>query len=139
MTEHPRTPESLLRSSPAFRDLDEGHRRKLLADTAVVVAFISPVPGPPRAGKGSRMPGARRPVTRPIVYPEFVRALLEGTFQALVDASIEQMNAYAALLEQVAREVDEFHGDFEQRNEVSSQLELELRKIFEHGPSAETA
>src|SRR6266498_3356972 len=34
--------------------------------------------------------------------------LIEGTFDAIVDASIQQMKAYGALLQEVAEAVDQF-------------------------------
>ena len=42
-------------------------------------------------------------------FPAFVAALVHGVFNAIVDASIQQMEAYAALVSQVAASVDAFH------------------------------
>jgi hypothetical protein len=44
-------------------------------------------------------------------FPAFVRGLIEGVFGAIVNASIEQMKAYAELVKQVSESVDEFVGD----------------------------
>lgn len=46
-----------------------------------------------------------------IAFPTFVADLIKGTFQAIVDASIRQMEAYGALLSNVAKTVDQFMGD----------------------------
>jgi len=46
-----------------------------------------------------------------IAFPTFVADLVKGTFQAIVDASIQQMEAYGELLANVAKTVDEFMGD----------------------------
>lgn len=46
-----------------------------------------------------------------IDFPEFVASLIQGTFQAIVDASIQQMEAYAELLKNVALTVDQFMED----------------------------
>ena len=46
-----------------------------------------------------------------IDFPTFVASLIQGTFQAIVDASIQQMEAYAELLKNVAGTVDRFMGD----------------------------
>ena len=46
-----------------------------------------------------------------IAFPTFVADLVKGTFQAVVDASIQQMEAYGELLANVAKTVDEFMGD----------------------------
>ncbi len=44
-------------------------------------------------------------------YPEFTSALLEGTFQGVVDSSIEQMNDYAGLVKNVATPTEPFDPD----------------------------
>jgi hypothetical protein len=46
-----------------------------------------------------------------INFPEFVASLIQGTFQAIVDASIQQMEAYAELLKNVALTIDQFMSD----------------------------
>ncbi len=46
-----------------------------------------------------------------IAFPTFVADLLKGTFQAIVESSIQQMEAYAELLSNVAKTVDEFMKD----------------------------
>src|SRR5262249_5579857 len=46
-----------------------------------------------------------------IDFPQFVASLIQGTFKAIVDASIQQMQAYAELLKNVATTVDRFMAD----------------------------
>jgi hypothetical protein len=46
-----------------------------------------------------------------IAFPTFVADLIKGTFQAIVNASIQQMEAYGALLSNVAKTVDQFMAD----------------------------
>ncbi len=46
-----------------------------------------------------------------IAFPTFVADLIKGTFQAIVDASIQQMEAYATLLSNVAKTVEQFASD----------------------------
>jgi hypothetical protein len=46
-----------------------------------------------------------------IDFPSFVASLIQGTFQAIVDASIQQMEAYAELLKNAATTVDAFSSD----------------------------
>ena len=46
-----------------------------------------------------------------IAFPTFVADLIKGTFQAIVNASIQQMEAYGALLSNVAKTVDQFMSD----------------------------
>jgi hypothetical protein len=46
-----------------------------------------------------------------IAFPTFVADLIQGTFRAIVDASIQQMEAFAELLANVAKTVDQFESD----------------------------
>ena len=46
-----------------------------------------------------------------IAFPTFVADLIKGTFNAVVDASIQQMEAYTKLLENVAKTVDQFMAE----------------------------
>lgn len=44
-------------------------------------------------------------------FPDFVSSLIQGVFQAVVDASIQQMEAYGELLAATAKTVDQFAKD----------------------------
>ncbi|MCB9762531.1 MAG: hypothetical protein H6739_22220 [Alphaproteobacteria bacterium] len=44
-------------------------------------------------------------------FPQFVSGLIQGVFQAVVDASIQQMEAYGELLSAVSKSVDQFAND----------------------------
>ena len=44
-------------------------------------------------------------------FPDFVADLILGTFEAIVDATIQQMNAYGDLLEEVTGSIDRFIAD----------------------------
>ena len=44
-------------------------------------------------------------------FPDFVAQLLHGVFNAIVDASIQQMDAYADLVKDLARAVEQFAGN----------------------------
>ena len=46
-----------------------------------------------------------------IAFPTFVADLIKGTFQAIVDAAIQQMEAFGSLLANVAKTVDQFMAD----------------------------
>jgi hypothetical protein len=46
-----------------------------------------------------------------VAFPTFVADLIKGTFQAIVNASIQQMEAYGQLLSNVAKTVDQFMAD----------------------------
>lgn len=73
----------------------------------------APAPAPAAAGTGpvGRVGEVARTTLNAIDFPSFVASLIQGTFQAIVDASIQQMEAYAELLKNVAGTVDKFMGD----------------------------
>ena len=69
-----------------------------------------------RPTSSARAPRARsRSVTRDtlnaIEFPTFVADLIKGTYNAIIDASIKQMEAYAELIANVAKTVDQFMSD----------------------------
>ena len=63
----------------------------------------------PRAA--SQVAKVTRDTLNAIAFPTFVADLIKGTFNAIVDASIQQMEAYGELLSNVAKTVDQFMGD----------------------------
>lgn len=78
-------------------------------------AATNPPASPPASGGGGGATGRVGEVARAtlnaIDFPGFVAQLIQGTFQAIVDASIQQMEAYADLLKNVASTVDQFMND----------------------------
>ena len=92
---------ALLARAPAYASLPDPKRAQLAHDLARVASALSAGASkadPPGAGP----PGPARAVD----FPGFVRSLVEGTFQAIVDGSIEQMNAYADLVSGIASSLD---------------------------------
>lgn len=75
----------------------------------------SPAPQPASGSGGGGAVGRVGEVARAtlsaIDFPAFVGSLIQGTFQAIVDSSIQQMEAYAELLKNVASTVDRFMQD----------------------------
>jgi hypothetical protein len=80
----------VLGETPAYAALDEPRREALreAAERLVLEASAG------RAGVAD--------------FPVFVAGLIDGTFQAIVDASIQQMEAYADLLEQATKSLTRF-------------------------------
>ncbi len=85
-------------------------------------AAPAPAPAPAAPGAAGAVPAggggtigrvgeATRATLNAIDFPQFVASLIQGTFKAIVDASIQQMEAYAALLRNVAATVDTFMND----------------------------
>lgn len=71
----------------------------------------SPGAGGSQGGPSSRVGDVARATLNAIDFPSFVAGLIQGTFHAIVDASIQQMEAYAELLKNVAMNVDKFMTD----------------------------
>jgi hypothetical protein len=88
------------------------HRPAPVAEAAAAPA----VPRPPSAEEWSpRAANEVAKVTRAtlnaIEFPTFVADLIKGTYNAIIDASIKQMEAYASLVANVAKTVDQFMSD----------------------------
>lgn len=90
-------------------------QRPVLVSESLADKKGGPPPGPRQDEFDIRAVGAAAKVTKDtinaIAFPTFVADLLKGTFQAIVDASIQQMEAYTKLLENVAKTVDQFMSD----------------------------
>jgi len=63
----------------------------------------------PRAA--SQVARITRETLNAVAFPTFVADLIKGTFQAIVNASIQQMEAYGQLLANVAKTVDQFMAE----------------------------
>jgi hypothetical protein len=72
-------------------------RQKLARDLGRVIAYVAPA----RASASSQSDD----------FPKFVADLIGGVFKAIVGGSIQQMQAYADLLRDVASSVDAFAHD----------------------------
>jgi len=71
-------------------------------------------PAPATGGGGGstgRVGEVARATLNAIDFPSFVASLIQGTFQAIVDSSIQQMQAYAELLKNVSTTLDRFMND----------------------------
>ncbi|MGH8077208.1 MAG: hypothetical protein ACREPE_07790 [Lysobacter sp.] len=80
---------------------------RTLADEAATGDGAAPVTStkPPATETIARRTGA---MVNEIDFPGFVAQLVHGTFDAIVDASIRQMESYSSLVSAVAKTVDQF-------------------------------
>lgn len=92
-------PRSASRQTGA-RALIPARRRQLSRDLGRIVTFVAGAPTP-----------RRRDLVAEVDFPTFVAGLIDGVFQAIVDASVQQMEAYGDLVKGVARWADAFAGD----------------------------
>jgi hypothetical protein len=115
----------LLESSPSFRSLPPEKRREIARDTIRVASYLV---DPHRLVSQE----FAQPVLAPndllsaTNFPAFVRGLIDGVFGAIVNASIQQMEAYADLVARAAASVSEFMAD----NITSDRAWIELTKTF---------
>jgi len=62
-----------------------------------------------------------------IDFPDFVSDLIQGTFEAIVDATIQQMDAYTELLENVTESIDQFIANNTGDNHAEDYLSEEFK------------
>ena len=79
-----RAVRSVLQQSPVFKALPVDKQAAVTNDTAVVTTYMA---------------GAAPPN---VDFPPFVSGLVHGVFNSVIDASVQQMAAYAALMSNVA-------------------------------------
>ncbi|MBN1656611.1 MAG: hypothetical protein JXA30_22760 [Deltaproteobacteria bacterium] len=61
-------------------------------------------------------------LVKTVDFPAFVSGLIQGVFQAIVDASIQQMEAFGELLAATAKSVGEFANDYISDDQVREQV-----------------
>jgi len=74
-------------------------------------APVSSSPAPSQGSATARAGDVARATLNAVDFPQFVASLIQGTFQAIVESHIQQMEAYATLLKNVAQTVDRFMVD----------------------------
>ena len=143
----------LLESSPGFRALPPDEQRRIARDTVRVAAYMADPDGlvsrefraPLLRAKPGRSSGvltiklgqtlqggtaALDPLMNGMDFPSFVAALIHGVFNAIVSASIQQMEAYAALVSDVAASLDEFMAENISDQAARDTLGQEFPELF---------
>lgn len=64
-------------------------------------------------------------------FPQFCASLIEGVFNAIVQTSIQQMEAYAAMVGNVAKSVDQYMQDNVSQEQAMDQLVSSQPDLFE--------
>lgn len=114
----------LLERSPGYGRLSQEQQAQLARDLVTVTEGIVAAEDPqataaavarhlaredvPRAALDLRPARRRVGALASVDFPSFVADLVQGTFQAIVDASVQQMKAYAELVAGVAKSLDDF-------------------------------
>jgi hypothetical protein len=68
-----------------------------------------------------------------VAFVPFVSGLIEGVFQAIVKSSIEQMQAYSAMVESVAKSLQKFRDDNVTENQGRDHMVEKFPDMFEIG------
>ncbi len=117
------TPNDLARRRLAARTEETGSGGTGTTDGA------TPASDADRTGDSTAKPPATEVLARrvgalsdEIDFPAFVASLVHGTFDAIVDASIRQMEAFADLVSAVARTVDQFTAENVTPNQARDDL-----------------
>lgn len=115
-----------LRTNPSASALSAPYARQQAPDLSGLrnrqgAGSTAPPPAAPSGPAATQPASSTGPVGRvgevaratlnAIDFPSFVSGLIQGTFQAIVDSSIQQMQAYAEMLKQVASTVDQFMAE----------------------------
>jgi hypothetical protein len=128
--------KDILTRSQAFRNLPKDRQLALAKDMVKVAHFIvgDTEPNTPRAvtfagpgeqpdpagqtsGDRFKAEAARQGTLafteqiEDVNFPQFVASLVDGVFTAIVDSSIKQMEAYAELVKNVSKSVDQYMKD----------------------------
>lgn len=105
-------------ADPGWLDADTPARAKALAESQAVEEIkerLAQAPGQVgqdfRAGAVREWVEAFERMVQAVDFPDFVSGLIQGVFRAVVDASIEQMQAYGELLSAVTKSVEQFAND----------------------------
>ena len=88
--------------------LNGAARARALADPAPTAAAPAPAPAAPKPPDTEALAQRTGALVNEIDFPGFVAGLVHGTFDAIVDASIRQMESYSSLVSAVAKTVDQF-------------------------------
>ena len=148
-----RTVRGLLESSPAFGALPPDKRKQIAHDTVRAATYMADPGGlvsrefrAPLLGATPGKPSGQRTVNlgqtlhggttaldaliNDVDFPAFVATLIHGVFNAIVDSSIQQLEAYAALVSDVAASVDGFESDAISDETARETLGKEFPELF---------
>ncbi|NUP09120.1 MAG: hypothetical protein HOW73_23975 [Polyangiaceae bacterium] len=133
----------LLTDTPAFRELSPEARKDLAHNMVKIASYIAGgVRGEStptsaviakeatasddmaRSGAAAAEQGSEvlADSVQKVDFPAFVAGLIDGVFNAIVESSVKQMEAYAELVKNVAKSVDDFMKDNVTENQARDYL-----------------
>lgn len=133
--------KDLLTRSHAFRRLPSEQQNQITQGMTQIAAYLAA----PEGIKTNTLSGAVAIVhgvkdasgtlSSAIDFPNFVAALISGVFQAIVDASVKQMEAYDELVKNVAQTVSQFVQDSISEDDSRRFLAMTYPEYFELDPN----
>lgn len=149
----------------AFRAFPAWQQAGIIRDTTAIVEAMVPAPAREAGAPAARALEATPPPATPpgdrwrpderfraegisagvtqvgrmineVNFPAFVASLLKGTFQAIVDASIQQMKAYGELVQSVAMSLNDFRDQNVSTEQGGQHLVSKYPKHFQMGQAA---
>jgi hypothetical protein len=141
----------LLQRSQAFNALPEDKRRQLAHDLVQIGSYLaepdgvrlkrqSPqvrsladdAPKPQQFGQATKA-GVENMVglVQGLNFPTFVSGLIQGVFHSIVDSSIQQMEAYAKLVADVSKSLNQFRDDNTTDNQGRDHLVDQFPDLFQ--------
>jgi hypothetical protein len=130
--------QSLPSQSPAFGQLHAEKQERMAQNLTAVAGYLVAL-GDDRASE--LQPPAAAATARAgsladeLDFPNFVANLIQGVFEAIIKASIQQMEAYAKLIEEVAKSVERYESSSVSENQARDYLAAEFPDLFEVSPA----
>jgi hypothetical protein len=153
--------KSLLQQSPAFHQLPPAQQQEVARNTALVADALVGKPGTGMSSVASRAmsddfqqaqqavdaigqdpftAGAAREgayvageFLKQINFVEFVSGLIDGVFNSIVTSSIQQMEAYAKMVADVAKSLNQFRDENTTEDDGRDQLVEQFPDVFDIG------
>ncbi|RQP23040.1 hypothetical protein [Piscinibacter terrae] len=140
----------LLQRSQAFNALPEDKRRQLAHDLVQIGSYLAEPDGqrlkrqspqvralagdpkPQQFGQATKA-GVENMVNliQGVNFPGFVSGLIQGVFHSIVDSSIQQMEAYAKLVADVSKSLNQFRDDNTTDNQGRDHLVDQFPDLFQ--------
>lgn len=114
--------KDLLTQSKAFSQLPPDKQSQIAHHTVLVVDYL--------VSPARQTSGAAPSLTQQADFPAFVSSLIKGVFQAIVNTSIEQMEAYGKLVAAVTKSLDKFRDENVSDNEARDYLLERLPDLY---------
>jgi len=147
------TVRNLLQRSQAFNALPEEKRRQLAHDLVQIGSYLAEPDGvrlkqqSPQVRALAGDPAPQKPqqfgqatkagvdnmigLVQGVNFPGFVSGLIQGVFHSIVDSSIQQMEAYAKLVADVSKSLNQFRDDNTTDNQGRDHLIEQFPDLFQ--------